>query len=405
MVDDPRTCCRSRPFHIDYLGEGDLAHKVLAIAEEEGAERAAYALKLLQSEGELSIASTGKDTTSGRLVTHEYRVSGPTAIFLTTTAIDVDEELLNRCVVLTVDEDREQTKAIHARQRQARTLEGLLAGTERDAVIKVQQDAQRLLEPFAVVNPFAGRLGFADAATRTRRDHQKYLALIDSIALLHQHQRARHTAVTGDCREVLYIEATVDDIALANRLAHEVLGRSLDELPPQTRRLLELLDKLVEHRVADAAVDRDQVRFSRRDVREWCGWSDFQVSKHLERLVELEYVWAHRHVRGSRFIYELVWDGADRDGPHLCGLVDPGHLDAEGDAAPTRRTGTASPQTAGFEPRSGPVPAPVEPPSSPTGNGQQAAASKRNGAGRSKSTTRGGCNRTGSYSPSNGATR
>jgi hypothetical protein len=60
-----------------YLGETDLAHKVLSIAEEEGASRASYALKLLQSEGELSIASTGKDTTSGRLVTHTYRVAGP----------------------------------------------------------------------------------------------------------------------------------------------------------------------------------------------------------------------------------------------------------------------------------------------------------------------------------------
>ncbi|MCP3880627.1 MAG: toprim domain-containing protein, partial [Sulfitobacter sp.] len=77
-----------------YLGESDLAHKVLAIAEEEGAERASYALKLLQSEGELSIASTGKDNASGKLVTHEYSVRGPTGIFLTTTAIDVDEELL-----------------------------------------------------------------------------------------------------------------------------------------------------------------------------------------------------------------------------------------------------------------------------------------------------------------------
>ena len=44
-----------------YLGEHDLAHKVLAVAEEEGAARAAYALKLLQSEGRLSIASTGKN--------------------------------------------------------------------------------------------------------------------------------------------------------------------------------------------------------------------------------------------------------------------------------------------------------------------------------------------------------
>jgi hypothetical protein len=42
-----------------YLGDKDLKHKVLAIVEEEGAERASYALKLLQSEGELMIASTG----------------------------------------------------------------------------------------------------------------------------------------------------------------------------------------------------------------------------------------------------------------------------------------------------------------------------------------------------------
>ena len=34
-----------------YMGEMDLKHKVLAIVEEEGASRAAYALKLLQSEG------------------------------------------------------------------------------------------------------------------------------------------------------------------------------------------------------------------------------------------------------------------------------------------------------------------------------------------------------------------
>ena len=71
-----------------YMGEEDLQHKILAIAEEEGAERASYALKLLQSEGELTIASTGKDPVTGKLVTHTYRVDGPVMIFLTTTAID-----------------------------------------------------------------------------------------------------------------------------------------------------------------------------------------------------------------------------------------------------------------------------------------------------------------------------
>ena len=93
-----------------YLGEGDLKHKILAIAEEEGVRQAAYALKLLQSQGELTIASTGKDPTTGKLVTSEYRVEGPVMLCLTTTAIDIDEELLNRCLVLTINETAEQDR-------------------------------------------------------------------------------------------------------------------------------------------------------------------------------------------------------------------------------------------------------------------------------------------------------
>ena len=112
-----------------YMGESNLKHKILAIVEEEGAERTRYALKLLQSEGELSIASTGKDPVTGLLGTKEYRVQGPVMVFSTTTHIDIDEELQNRCIILTVDESREQTKAIHQMQRERRTLGYNLPGT------------------------------------------------------------------------------------------------------------------------------------------------------------------------------------------------------------------------------------------------------------------------------------
>jgi hypothetical protein len=349
-----------------YMGEGDLAHKVLAVAEEEGAERAAYALKLLQSEGSLSIASTGKDNSTGRLVTHDYTVKGPAAIFLTTTAIDIDEELLNRCVVLTVDEDRAQTRAIHDRQRRSHTLAGLLAGNERDGIIKQHRDAQRLLEPVAVVNPFADRLGFADTATRTRRDHVKYLTLISAVALLHQHQRQRHTAHTADGTDITYIEATLDDIAVANRLAHEVLGRSLDELPPQTRRLLGIIDTLVAQRAEADGLTRDRVRFTRRDVRGACGLSDVQCRKHLDRLVELEYLLVHKGSRGSSFVYELVFGGdIDDPTPRLAGLVDVDVL--TGGAAST--TPTSPPDGAKFAPLDGefaPPTPPQRPPVDPT---------------------------------------
>ncbi len=307
-----------------YMGESDLAHKILAIVEEEGAERASYALKLLQSEGELTIASTGKDPATGRLVTQEYRVEGPVMIFLTTTAIEVDEELLNRCIVLTVDEGREQTRAIHELQREAQTLEGLLAKHDRSRIRKLHQNAQRLLRPLAVVNPHARELRFLDHQTRTRRDHTKYLGLIRAITLLHQYQRpVREVEHRGE--KIRYIEATREDIALANRLAHEVLGRSLDELPPQTRRLLELTDELVAGETKRLGLDRCDYRFSRRQVREHTGWGNTQLKIHMRRLEEMEYLVIHRGGRGQSFLYELLFDGRRASGDRfVAGLVDVG---------------------------------------------------------------------------------
>ncbi len=330
-----------------YMGEMDLKHKLLAIAEEQGASRASYALKLLQSEGELTIASTSKDATTGKLETQEYRVEGPVMIALTTTAAEVDEELLNRCLVLSINEGRAQTQAIHAAQRERRTLAGLQARSQREAILKLHQDAQRLLEPLAVVNPYAHRLTFLDDRTRTRRDHEKYLTLIDVIALLHQHQRVLRTAGHGETL-VHYIEVTLDDIALANRLAHEILGRTLDELPPQTRRLLSLIVEMVDQECRAQHTPRAAYRFSRRRVREVTKWGDTQLKVHLARLTELEYLLVHRGGRGQSFEYELLYDGAaEETGPHVSGLIDVGalrqacgaqHYDGERSGSPALRS-------------------------------------------------------------------
>jgi DNA primase len=325
-----------------YMGNIDLKHKILALAEEEGASRAAYALKLLQSEGSLTIASTAKDPESGRLETQTYSVEGPVMIFMTTTAIDLDDELLNRCLVLSVDEDRNQTRAIHERQREAETLEGLIAKEERSHLIKLHQNAQRLLRSLDVVNPYAKLLTFPDTATRTRRDHMKYLAIIRAIALLHQHQREIKTVIhRGQPRQ--YIEVTVDDIAVANRLAHDVLGRTLDELPPQPRRLLLLLDQLVTAECKRQNMARTDYRFSRRAVRDYTSWGDTQLKLHLARLVEMEYVLVHRGGRGQSFVYELLYDGKGKDGkPFVPGLIDVAQLRHAYDANRSGQKGESS---------------------------------------------------------------
>ena len=301
-----------------YLGEKNLKHKILAIVEEEGAEKASYALKLLQSEGELTIASTGKDSHTGRMKTEEYHVEGPVSIVLTTTSIDIDEELMNRCLILTVDESREQTERIHSLQRKARTLEGLRLKKKRQRVLTLLQNAQRLLRPVEVVNPFADELTFTADRTRTRRDHEKYLTLIEAVTLLHQHQRP----LEDDPEAGAHIKTTLEDIAVANKLAPEVLGRSLDELPPQTRRLLEDIKAMVRELCQKRKLDQDKARFTRRDVRERTRQSETQIRLHLQRLEDLEYIQRRHGRNGISCVYELMIDCREPEGIAHVGLLD-----------------------------------------------------------------------------------
>jgi hypothetical protein len=304
-----------------YMSDTDLQHKVLAIAEEAGAQRASYPLKLLQSEGEVSIASTGKDPVSGKHVTHEYRVKGPVMLFLTTTAPEVDEELMNRCLVLSVNEDREQTQAIHRAQRESQTLAGLLRKRKRDGVVKLHRNAQRLLRPVHVANDLALELSFPDSMTRARRDHMKFLTLIRTIAFLYQWQREVKTTLDEDGQPFEYIETTAEDVELAKKLIHEVLGRTLDDMTAQTRKLLLMVDEMVTAECQRQKIERTEYRFSRRDVRAYTSWSDSQLKNHLGRLQDMEYLIVHRGGRGQSIVYELFFERpADESQPTLPGM-------------------------------------------------------------------------------------
>ncbi len=181
-----------------------------------------------------------------------------------------------------------------------------------------------MLKPLDVLNPFARFLTFPDQTTRLRRDHEKYLTLIDVIAFVYQHQRPIKTAERThgkDSQRVEYIEATLADIELANSIVHDVLGRSLDELPPQTRRRLKLIDGHAGAECQRQAIRRADYRFARRVLREAIAWGDTQLKVHLARLVELEYLVAHR-TRTGGIEYELVYELAGDDGARFPGLAD-----------------------------------------------------------------------------------
>ncbi|MDA4133785.1 MAG: DNA primase, partial [Thaumarchaeota archaeon] len=126
--------------------------------------------------------------------------------------------------------------------------------------------------------------------------------------LLHQHQR-EVKSVTNRGKVIEYIEVIPSDIATANQLADLVLGRSLHEVPPHTRKLLLQLDELV---TAMCDEQRCDLWLTRKTIRERTGWGNTQLKVHLQRLVELEYLLPHRE--GAGYAYELLFDARGKDG-------------------------------------------------------------------------------------------
>jgi DNA primase catalytic core len=305
-----------------YKDPYSLQRKMLAIAEEEGAQQAVYSLRTLASDQQLSIAATRTDPQTGKLHTEHYDVYGPVVIVITTTSAEAfDEETRSRFVLLTMDESRDQTRAILERQRRRYSLEGVLERARSEQVRRLHHNVQRMLKPLEVVNPYAELLTYPDDRLIHRREQKKYLALINSIALLNQHQREVKRAADGET-EVEYVEVTLEDIALANELAGEVLKRSLDEVSPPVRGMYREFRALCKQRADEAGCRPDQVQLSRREIREATGWSDWQVRTYCQQLADMEYLYAVSGNNGKRFVYELAFYSEDEEeSSGLRGLV------------------------------------------------------------------------------------
>jgi len=290
-----------------YQDKGALKHKLLTIEEEEGAQGAGYSIRHLLNANGLVSLSTARDELSGRNRSVSHEVEGPTSMMLTTTHSEINYETYNRFVILTANESRSQTQAILIMQRKSETLDGVIEKRKNEKIYAVQHNIQRLLRPLEIVNPLAEKLIFTDSFLRARREQVKYLTLIKAVALLRQHQKEIKTGHDGTS-QFEYIEADKTDVQIANRVAKDVFAASMDDATPQTRKFLTLMNIMVSDLEAKTGKNRLDLAVSRRDIREYTGWSDYQVRKHLEELVGLEYLIPVAGARGKRFCYALAWD-------------------------------------------------------------------------------------------------
>lgn len=309
MLVPPEDCLRFTrltPQSLYYQKSQALAHKLIVVEETSGIDEAAYALRVLQSARKLSLA-----TTSGYKEAETRQVAGPASVFVTTTRTAVDEETAGRFLTLSADESEEQTKRILDVQRQ----DEMRPSSDHDRILRLHHNAQRLLLSRPVVNPYASQLTFPHHRLSARRDHKKYLALIRSVAFLHQYQRKIENDV---------VVVDIRDIAIANRLADDALGHFVDDLTPPSKMLLISIHRWVK--------EHSEVRFSQRELRDHTGWKKSQLAEHVRELVEAEYL-IKRMEQGSgrRVRYMLDWDGQGMDGERFYrGLTDTTRLDASG---------------------------------------------------------------------------
>jgi len=263
---------RLTPQSLYYTEPGFLDRKLVIVEERHGSQEADYSIRVLQSRKKLIAAAPVKDPQTGTLRTKVFTVEARAAFIEATTAGSVNHENATRCFELSMDESPEQTQRIHERQRRMKTEAGLKLRQEAQAIQRLHWNAQRLLEPLPVVIPFAEQLTFPTAWMRTRRDHARFLNLIEVSAFLHQHQRERRGGA---------IVAEVADYAVSYELAAHVLGDTLSDL----RKLLrEAYDRIRELSLkGDGTV-------SRREIREALALPDSTVRRWLSDLVELEYL-------------------------------------------------------------------------------------------------------------------
>ena len=175
---------------LSYMPQTFLKHKLVILEERVGGEAADYSIRVLQSKQKLAQAVVVKDA-SGAMQTRYFEVEGPIAYLETTTSGRINYENATRCFEISLDESQEQTEKIHQLQRDSRTLERFRSQAFLELLKKRHHDAQRVLEDVKVVIPYVHLLRFPSRWLRTRRDHERFLCLIDVLAFLHQYQRKR----------------------------------------------------------------------------------------------------------------------------------------------------------------------------------------------------------------------
>ena len=255
------------PQALFHMKPGSLKHRFIVAGERRRGENdetaeATRALREMLSSGRLAKLMPTK--VGGEIQTVTIDQEGPISYVESTTLARIFDEDANRCLLVTTDEQEQQTRRII--DKLAVGYSGVCGHGAMGHVIDRHHALQRILEQHQVIVPFAERLGESVAHERveTRRAFPQLVSMIQASALLHQRQRQ----LDSDGR----LLAGADDYQLARHLLLKPLGRLLGgRLSDPVRRFHERLRSWFGGETFTAREAARKEQGSRSSVYGWVG--------------------------------------------------------------------------------------------------------------------------------------
>jgi len=275
-----------------YLEPYDLCHKVVLIEDMYGVQYLLYPLRELQTKNWISKVVPMKDS-QGNMKTKKLEVYGPICLSGTTTKEKLYEDNANRCLLLHLDNSEAQQEAIMDYQRKLSA--GKINWQTEHKATETLQTIQQLLEPIRVINPYAEHLKIPKKCFKPLRTNQHYLQFIETITWYHQKQRAEKVdPETGE----LYIETTLEDIEISNKLMKDALLTKSDELPRAVRNFFETLKTWLKA--------ENQTAFYSKTIRQHFRMYPMKANRYIQTLEQYGYLKKAGGNKKTGYEYEIT---------------------------------------------------------------------------------------------------
>jgi len=303
----------------EYLGDW-LKHKFVLVQEWEGLEGILPTIRTLQSEGKLSrlVTIQNPDDKTYKSVAKSFEC--PCSVVVTTTKEGIHNENSTRIFELYADDTVPQTQNVVRQTILKASIKHRNSENNKIKIFKLHHNIQRILEPIEVDIPFAHLLSFPTRSTRNRRDCERFMQLIKTVAYLRQKQKE----IKYD-NDVKYIEADLYDYEIAYIYGLPVISATLDQISERSKNVLRVCCSLMD----DLKQKGQQIEFTVNQIQEKAPSLGFDLDnrpdlyKQLNALVEYEYLDFNQPKPKGKKYYTVIFNYVRDQGGNIINIETP----------------------------------------------------------------------------------